>query len=58
MEKFERIREKLRAKNLSALIALSLDHATYLIGAMIPSHATSKKRRVIGLVRVRKNVDR
>ncbi len=50
MEKFDRIRAKLRAKNLSALIALSLDHATYLIGAMVPSHATSKKRRVLVLI--------
>jgi Xaa-Pro dipeptidase len=54
MEKFERIREKLRAKNLSGLIALSLDHATYLIGAMIPSHATSKKRRVIAIIPLEK----
>lgn len=54
MEKFERIRDKLRAKNLSALMALSLDHATYLIGAMIPSHATSKKRRVIAIIPLEK----
>jgi Xaa-Pro dipeptidase len=37
-------------ENLSALIALSVDNATYLIGAMIPSHVTSKKRRVIAIV--------
>ncbi len=50
MEKFDRLREKMKARNLTALIALSLDNATYLIGAMIPSHATSKTRRVIAIL--------
>lgn len=50
MEKFNRLREKMQKRNLSALVALSLDNATYLIGAMIPSHATSKTRRVIAII--------
>ncbi|MFX0197870.1 MAG: M24 family metallopeptidase [Candidatus Hodarchaeota archaeon] len=50
MERFDRVREKMKAKDLSALIALSVDNATYLIGAMIPSHITSKKRRVIAII--------
>jgi Xaa-Pro aminopeptidase len=50
LKRFDRIRQRLKAENSSALIALSLDNATYLIGAMIPSHATSKKRRVIVII--------
>jgi len=50
MEKFDRIRQKMKEEGLSVLIALSIDNATYLIGAMIPSHATSKKRRVVAVI--------
>ena len=50
MERFERIRERMKGENVSAVMGLSVDNATYLIGAMIPSQVTSKKRRVIAIV--------
>jgi Xaa-Pro aminopeptidase len=50
VERFDRIKKLMAEEDISALMALSLDNATYLIGAMIPSHATSKKRRVIAII--------
>ena len=50
IEKLNRIRSKMREKELSALIMLSLENVTYFIGTMIPSPETSKTRRVITVI--------
>lgn len=49
-KKIDRIRNKMKEKKASVLIMLSLENVTYFIDAMIPSHETSKKRRVIVIV--------
>lgn len=50
IDKLNRVRSKMKEKELSALIMLSIENVTYFIGTMIPSHETSKTRRVITII--------
>lgn len=50
IEKLKQVRLKMIEKELSALVALSIENVTYFIGTMIPSHETSKTRRVITII--------
>jgi len=50
IDKLSRFRSKMREQKLSALIVLSVENVIYFIGTMIPSHETSKTRRVITII--------
>lgn len=50
IEKLNHFRSKMREQKFSALIMLSVENVIYFIDTMIPSHETSKTRRVITVV--------